>query len=168
MLRIRKEPEGLSELVEDGIGQQQALAVQRGIHLRAQMSRVTLPVLCDRGRVLQVLVNLVGNAIKFTQPGGSVSVRTSKHGKEARVAVSDTGPGISAEGLPRVFDRYWRAGETTAKGTGLGLYISRGIIEAHGGKIWVESTLGQGSTFTFSLPLATKSAHAGVAPPTAP
>jgi signal transduction histidine kinase len=104
----------------------------------------------DRERVQQVLSNVVGNALQFTARGGSVTVRTTLEPDHARVEVRDDGPGIAPEDLPHVFDRFWKSG--SRRGTGLGLAIARGIVEAHGGRIWVESRLGEGSTFVFTLP----------------
>lgn|GEM_PF-529540 len=109
------------------------------------------PLRFDRERLLQTIYNLAGNALKFTGAGGSVVIEAVHRDRELAVSVSDTGIGIAPDALPRIFDRYF----TTAKGhegTGLGLYIARGVILAHGGKIWVDSTLGVGSSFHFTLP----------------
>jgi len=118
----------------------------------------TLPaVTADPERISQVLSNLVGNAIKFTKPGGSVGVRAETNGdREVAVAVSDTGIGIDPEQLPNIFDRYWQNAHSSirARGAGLGLPIARGIVHAHGGRMWVESELGRGTTFHFTLPVA--------------
>jgi len=99
-----------------------------------------------------VLANLGGNAVKFTPAGGKVVLRAECQGDGVRVSCADTGPGIAAEDLPHVFDRFWQARSTRRAGAGLGLAIARGIVEAHGGDIAAESTLGQGSTFSFTLP----------------
>jgi signal transduction histidine kinase len=96
---------------------------------------------------------LLGNAIKFTLDRGTVTVRAERRGADFLIAVADTGPGIAADHLPHVFERYWKGTSTTAPGSGLGLYIARGIVEAHGGKIWAESSAA-GARFTFTLPLA--------------
>lgn len=118
-------------------------------------------VRCDRPRVMQVLQNLLGNAIKFTPPGGRITVRgrvTEGDGPDGaralRCSVEDTGPGIAPEQVPYLFDRYWQASRTSRAGAGLGLYIAKGIVDAHGGKMWVESTPGVGTTFHFTLALA--------------
>jgi signal transduction histidine kinase len=107
----------------------------------------------DRERILQVLSNLIGNALKFTPPGGSVTVGVERRGGEARVAILDTGPGIAPGHLPHIFDRFWKHDTPGVKGTGLGLFIARGIIEAHGGRVWAESELGHGARFYFTLEL---------------
>jgi signal transduction histidine kinase len=101
-----------------------------------------------------VFGNLVGNAVKFCQPGAKVSVAGSVHENGVEIVVSDSGPGIAESELPHIFDRYWSAKRHQAGGTGLGLYISKGIIDAHGGRIWADSKVGAGSTFHVVLPLA--------------
>ena len=116
----------------------------------------TLPlVLADASRVQQVLVNLLHNAIKFTQPGGQVTVGAEQEQGVVRFWVCDTGMGISADDLPRIFERFYKADRARASsGTGLGLAIARHMVEAHRGKIWAESELGKGSTFYFTIPIA--------------
>lgn len=106
----------------------------------------------DTSRLCQVVNNLVGNAIKFTPSGGKIEVATARAGDSVRFTVKDTGPGIAAEKLPHVFDRFWQDGETAKLGTGLGLAIAKGIVEAHGGKIEVASVPGSGSEFSVTLP----------------
>jgi signal transduction histidine kinase len=115
----------------------------------------TLPmVLGDRGRLLQVLSNLVGNAIKFTPAGGRIRIGAEQRGDEVCFWVSDTGSGIVAEVMSHIFDRFWQARRTDRRGTGLGLFIAKALVEAHGGRIWVESAPGQGSTFYFTVSVA--------------
>ncbi len=106
----------------------------------------------DRERVFQVLSNLLGNAIKFTPNGGAVTLRVERRDGDLVFMIADTGPGICSDDLAHVFDRHWRKSTTGREGAGLGLYIAKGVVEAHGGKIWVESTPGVGSRFFFSLP----------------
>jgi len=106
----------------------------------------------DPERIFRVLSNLLGNAIKFTPEGGTITVRAERRNDGLAIAVADTGPGIAADHLPHVFERYWKAQSTTQAGSGLGLYIASGIVEAHGGKIWAESSAA-GARFTFVLPL---------------
>jgi signal transduction histidine kinase len=113
------------------------------------------PALVDRERILQVFSNLMGNARKFAPPGSAVSLIAWREDDELRCCVADEGPGIPPDDLPRVFDRYFQGEHgPTANGAGLGLSIARGIVEAHGGRIWVESAKGKGSRFFFSLPIA--------------
>jgi signal transduction histidine kinase len=111
-------------------------------------------VRADRERVLQVLSNLVGNAIKFTPSGGTVTLRARKVDGMVRVSVKDNGPGIAPEDVPHLFERFWRASGVNERGTGLGLSIVKSIVEAHGGTLWVETQVGVGSTFFFTLPAA--------------
>lgn len=110
----------------------------------------------DRDKVAQVLMNLIGNAVKFTPPHGQVIVAIDKNGAEwAQISVADTGPGIPPEEANRIFDKFYQiaqGGKQKARGTGLGLAISKALVEMHGGKIWMESEVGRGSTFSFTLP----------------
>ena len=114
------------------------------------------PVLADPHRVQQVFSNLIGNAIKFTPRGGRVVLRCKPGQGAVQFEVRDTGPGIAAEHLPHIFGQFWQANRRDHRGIGLGLAIAKGIVEAHGGKIWVESEPGVGSSFFFTLPLAEK------------
>jgi signal transduction histidine kinase len=106
---------------------------------------------------MQVLINLIGNALKFTPPSGRVAVAVGKNAEEwAKISVADTGPGVPAEEVNKLFDRFYQVGQTgkqKTQGTGLGLAISKALVELHGGKIWVESEEGRGSTFCFTLPV---------------
>jgi signal transduction histidine kinase len=110
-------------------------------------------VQADRDRVMQVLGNLVGNALKFTAPGGRVTLSARCEGDAVVFAVADTGTGIAAEDLPHVFEQYWKHDQ---QGTGLGLFIARSVVQAHRGRMWVTSKPGAGSTFFFTLLLATQ------------
>ena len=113
-----------------------------------------IPVLGgDHDRLVQVLSNVVGNAIKFGREGGKVHVHASVADNYVVVSIADTGIGINADDLPHVFDRFWRVGGSSTKGAGLGLSIASGIVQAHGGKMWAESELGVGTTMTFTLPV---------------
>lgn len=151
---LKKEPVDLPDLLAGVLDRLRAQAERAGLRLETRIDPGLPCVTADRGRLEQVLVNLVHNAIKFTAPGGRVSVTASADSQHLTVSVSDTGVGISADDLPRVFERFYKADRARAGGgTGLGLAIARHIIEAHQGKIWVESVEGRGSTFSFSLPL---------------
>jgi signal transduction histidine kinase len=130
------------------------LAAEKGVSIVPCVPAGLPPVWADRERVLQVLGNLGGNAVKFTLAGGSVRLCAESDGREVRVSCIDTGPGIARADLPHVFDRFWQARSTRRAGAGLGLAISKGIVEAHGGRISADSTPGAGSTFSFTLPLA--------------
>src|SRR5690606_4374531 len=110
----------------------------------------SLVVRADKERVIQVLSNLIGNAVKFTREGGSISVGAERQPSSVCVTVADTGQGITEEQMPHLFDRYWQARRDGRLGIGLGLTIAKGIIEAHGGTIRAESTPGRGTTFSFT------------------
>ncbi len=132
-------------------------AQKAGIKLVEAVPPRPIPMVLDPGRLEQVLINLVGNAIKFTPPGGSITVTISSLPQELRVEVKDSGIGIPAALIPRVFDRFFQADSTNTRersGVGLGLAISKAIVEAHGGRIGCFSQEGRGSTFWFSLPLS--------------
>jgi signal transduction histidine kinase len=130
------------------------LAAERGITLAVDAGADVPDVHADRARLLQVLGNLLGNAVKFTPSGGTVTVGAAPSGDGVGFWVSDTGPGIDPAHLPRLFDRFWQARRGDRAGLGLGLAIAKGIVDAHGGRIWAESVPGQGSTFFFTLPVA--------------
>ncbi len=131
-----------------------SIAAQKAITLEQHLGRTDLGFWGDPERISQVISNLVGNALKFTPSGGSVKISAVESGFHTRFEVRDTGPGIASHHLPRVFDRFWKAEAGGQKGTGLGLYIAKGIVEGHRGRIWVESRVGSGSAFIFELPIA--------------
>ena len=141
----------------------QALESQQGVAAEASIITGTdvspnLPALCgDEERLLEVLDNLIGNAIKFTGAGGTVTVGASARGSDVLVWVKDTGAGIDSEQLPHIFDRFWQAKKRERRGIGLGLSICKAIVEAHGGRIWAESTPGSGTTLFFTIPAAPQS-----------
>ena len=126
------------------------LARSNQLTLHSELAAGTY-VLCDRERVQQVLANLIGNAIKFTGDHGTIRVQAATASDEVVVSVSDTGIGIADRHLPQIFEPYWKADAQQKTGTGLGLSIARAIVEAHGGRIWVDSAEGIGSTFYFTL-----------------
>jgi PAS domain S-box-containing protein len=130
------------------------LAAEQGVALSVQADDDVPAVQADRARLLQVLSNLVGNAVKFTPAGGSVRIGAERAGEGVRCWVRDTGRGIDAEHLPRLFERFWQGHRGDTQGLGLGLTIAKAIVDAHGGRIWAESVPGQGSTFSFTLPAA--------------
>jgi signal transduction histidine kinase len=142
-------------LVADAVELLRPLAAAASLKLESDVPADLPAVLADPPRVHQVLSNLVGNAIKFTPAGGCVVLRAELLADwEVRFAVVDTGPGIPPEQLPHVFGQFWQGKRGDLRGIGLGLAIARGIVEAHGGRIWVESQVGAGSTFYFTLPAA--------------
>jgi signal transduction histidine kinase len=146
----------LETLVRDVVETLRPMAAEKRIALEIRAEAV-LVVWADPEKVTQVLMNLIGNAIKFTPSLGAVTVDVARtHGRWAQVAVTDSGPGISADETQKIFDKFYQiaeAGRQRPGGTGLGLAIARALVELHGGKIWVESEVGRGSTFFFTLPL---------------
>ncbi|XXF77656.1 PAS domain-containing sensor histidine kinase [Myxococcaceae bacterium GXIMD 01537] len=143
---------GAAALLAEALEGIRPLAEAKHLQVVTALPDESLRVCCDRTRVLQVLGNLLGNALKFTPDGGQVRVSAGVRGTEVCFEVEDTGQGIAPEQLPSVFDRYWQAKDAVGRGSGLGLAIAKGIVETHGGRIWARSTLGQGSVFTFTLP----------------
>ncbi len=148
-------PFSLQEALERGVVMMRERATRDGVTLTlAPASQVEL-VPGDERRVRQVIFNLLSNAVKFTPPGGSVDVSATQVNGEVRVSVADTGPGIAPEDRERIFEEFQQtaAGLEQREGTGLGLALSKRLVELHGGRIWVESEPGSGSTFTFTLPV---------------
>jgi PAS domain S-box-containing protein len=142
-------------LLEEAFEAQRPLAAAASLDVRLDVERDLPDVWGDPHRILQVLDNLVGNAIKFTPAGGRITISAARGGPgEAVFRVADNGLGIAANALPHVFDRFWQARKGAHEGAGLGLPIAKGIVEAHGGRIWVESTLGSGTSFFFTIPTA--------------
>ncbi|MES1204972.1 MAG: PAS domain S-box protein [Pseudomonadota bacterium] len=160
-LRVEKIELSPSDLLREAVETQRALAAAASIELRVEATPDTSPILGDRDRLLQVFQNLIGNALKFTDAGGQVTVGVAPGESGALFWVADNGRGMTPEEVGRVFDRFWQASARSGRlGAGLGLPITKGIVEAHGGRIWVESAPGQGSAFFFSIPLAAPRAEA--------
>ena len=139
--------------VLDAVQAQEGLAASVSLQLRLDVAPDLPELWADRGRLQQVFENLIGNAIKFTDPGGQVTVGAAARDGDVLFWVADTGRGIAPEDRAHVFDRLWQA-KSVVGGAGLGLPIVKGIVEAHGGRIWVDSTVGSGSTFYFTIPVA--------------
>lgn len=142
------------QIVLDSYAAQSPLASSSSLDLRLDLPEELPEIWADRDRLLQVLENLIGNAVKFTEPGGVITVAATSRNGEVLFSVFDTGRGISPEELGHLFDRFWQGRKVRRLGAGLGLPIVKGIVEAHRGRIWVESTRGQGSTFFFTVPTA--------------
>ena len=154
-LRIDPSPEQVAPLVESMLEMTRSASLERHVTIRAVLPRSLPAAHVDPTRLVQVLANLTSNAVKFSEPGGEVIISAERTDDVLRVSVKDTGIGIPPNHLPRIFDRHWHARRTArTAGTGLGLAIARGIIEAHGGRIWVDSAEGVGSTFSFTVPIA--------------
>ena len=153
---LRVDPEAIDarELIVESLKTLAPLAEEQSIHFVTELPASLPKVLADRERIQQALSNLVGNAIKFTPAGGTITVRAETAPESVEVSISDTGKGISPDDLPRVFERYWQSDRTVRHGAGLGLPIAKGIVEAHGGRIWIESSADAGTRVTFELPIA--------------
>jgi signal transduction histidine kinase len=149
---VKRLGENAGDLLEQAHEMLAPIAEEKHITLVTDVKGAGLFASADVGQIQRVFSNLVGNAIKFTPPGGTITLHTEEVDGEIRFAVTDTGPGIPPEELPHIFDRYWQAMRGDRRGAGLGLSIVRGIVEAHGGRIWVESKVGEGSTFIFTVP----------------
>jgi PAS domain S-box-containing protein len=137
----------VQEIADDFAGE----AEEKGVVLRVEIASSAI-VQCDQRRIAQALGNLVNNALKFTEAGGSVTLRVQVDDLRAEFVVEDTGRGIAQDELEKVFEREWQSNDTAHLGSGMGLYISKGVVEAHAGEIRVQSELGRGSKFTFTLP----------------
>jgi PAS domain S-box-containing protein len=153
-LAVEHRTVALAPVLERAVGLFQNAADERRVVLRLEHTAGVPAVIGDEERLVQVLSNLLGNALRFSDGGDEVTVSARQSGHEVEIAVRDTGAGIPASEMPRIFERYWTVRRQAPKGgTGLGLAIARGIVEAHGGRLWAESQLGKGSTFRFTVPV---------------
>ncbi len=153
-LALVRKPVAACQLLDSASRRMKLQTERAGIHLRVECDDDLPQVEIDLQRLEQVLVNLIHNAVKFTREGGEIVLLAEAGNDFVRFAVRDTGIGIPADDVPRIFERFYRVDKSrTGSGTGLGLSIAKHIVEAHGGKIWVESLEGQGSTFFFSMPV---------------
>ena len=143
-----------AELILSSVESQFTLAAAASVIVASDLLPELPPMEADEERLMDVLENLIGNAIKFTAPGGAITVGASRFGTQIKIWVKDSGAGIAPEQLPYIFDRYWQAKKKERRGVGLGLSICKGIVEAHGGRIWAESELGVGTTMFFTVPQA--------------
>jgi PAS domain S-box-containing protein len=153
-LAVEPRAEAPATMVELAADMFAATASARGVVLETRTTPDLPPVRADAERVLQGLANLVTNSLRFTEAGGHITLRAEPDPTGVRFAVEDTGSGIAAEDLPHVFDSFWQRQHRSGHGSGLGLSILRGIVDAHGGQVRVESTPGKGSRFSFTLPAA--------------
>jgi heavy metal sensor kinase len=155
-LELLLEPVDLREVAATAVDQLRPLAEGRAITLTLEGPDGRVPdLIADRSRILQVVTNLVDNAVKYTGDGGAVRVRVWPEAGGAGLSVGDTGPGVPPDALPKVFDRFYRVDAARSRqqgGSGLGLAICKELVEAHGGRVWAQSTLGAGSTFSLLLP----------------
>jgi signal transduction histidine kinase/PAS domain-containing protein len=151
-LSIEREPTDVPQLVLQAFKEYEDSAGRAGVTLEHDVEPGLSRVHIDRERILQALGNLISNALKVTAPGRAVTVRVVRRNGDVLFTVTDAGLGIPAEDIPRLFDRYFRGKSARGSGLGLGLPITRAIVEGHGGRIWVESTVGKGSVFSFTVP----------------
>ena len=155
-LPVERAPHDVAALVREAAETLRPLAAAQELALEVEGADAPCVAAVDAGRLLQVIANLVGNAVKFTPAGGRVTLGCAADDAEVRLTVADTGPGLAPEQLSHVFGAFWQARHADRRGLGLGLAIARGIVEAHDGRIWVESAPGRGSTFLVALPRAAK------------
>jgi PAS domain S-box-containing protein len=151
-LRIDQRRYNSATLLDEAISQIEIQLKKKQLNLVKNYPQVSYFVSCDHERALQIIVNLLDNAIKFTPDGGTITISTKQSENAIEFSISDTGPGIHQDQLPHIFDRYWQADRSSRRGAGLGLSIVSELIKVHGGKIRVESKLNQGTTFFFTLP----------------
>ena len=152
---LQMSPVPPSDLIDGAVERLRLQAERSGLNLTIECPEDLPPVLADYTRLEQVIVNLLHNAIKFTPAGGRITVGAESTGEAVRFFVQDSGVGIPAIDLPRIFERFYKADRArSGGGTGLGLAISKHLVEAHGGEIWAESEEGKGSTFSFAIPRA--------------
>jgi signal transduction histidine kinase len=156
-LKLELEPTNLVELVQRGVAQAEVIARKKNISLRMDIVKGLPQIEVDGRRIEQVVANLLTNALNYTPSGGTVTVSISSDRDSILVSVADTGEGIPAEHLSHIFERFYRVDDARSRktgGAGLGLAIAKQMVELHGGKIWVESEVGKGSKFSFTLPIA--------------
>ena len=151
-LRLRAQRHDVTILIRSVIEAFEAAARAKGVTLEADFSATPIPATYDRDRLLRALSNITHNAIAFTPRDGSIRIAAVRKATDVVVSVADSGVGIAAPELPTVFDRFRYPRHTPNGRLGLGLYIAKWIVEAHGGRIWAESEVGRGSTFSFTLP----------------
>jgi signal transduction histidine kinase len=162
VLPIAPRPIQPSKIISEVCESMETQMEEKLVELDWPVSSMVPEVMADSDQIARVLLNLLGNALKFTPSGGRITVDAKQIQKEVRFQVSDTGQGISEADLVRVFEPFWQARRKPQSGVGLGLPIAKGIIEGHKGKIWVESKVGEGSTFYFTLPIAGNSGSNGI------
>jgi signal transduction histidine kinase len=152
-LRISAHGERVHDILQAALALMQPQADDARVELLTHAVSANLRVRADRHRTLQVLCNLIGNAIKFTPPSGKVQISVEERGREVCFHVADSGPGIGPEDAPHIFARFFQARSSRPGGLGLGLYIAKAVVDAHGGRIWFHSEPGRGTTFSFTLPV---------------
>jgi len=155
-LKIERRAFAVDTLIQEVVDAHEPIAIEKGMSFLAERDVAGVQVEWDRERMFQVFSNILGNAFKFCSRGDQISVHARPQAAEIQFEVADTGPGIPSEEHQHIFEPYWSSARSSTgkKGTGLGLFIARGVVEAHGGRIWVESEPRRGTTFFFTLPMA--------------
>ena len=156
---IKGEPVDLPAVIRHVVDLSESQAAARNVLLRTEIGDAIPVVTGDAGRLIQLLSNLLGNATRFSPPNATIIIRAVRCSHGVEVSVKDSGPGIAAENVPRVFDRFWQGHGQSHAGVGLGLAICKGIVDAHGGRIWVVSKVGRGTTFYFEIPYSPSPLH---------
>lgn len=151
-INLKLEEHSLCQIIQEVVEGFAPVALAKVVILKHVPVNPSGHILCDKDRVVQVLSNHIGNSLKFTPSGGSIVASTNFGENEVQVSIADTGPGIPPEKKSQIFERYAQIGVSNRTGLGLGLYISKMLIEAHHGRLWVSSKLGVGSTFHFTIP----------------
>jgi signal transduction histidine kinase len=160
LLTVGKNPYEIAPIIDEALEMVAPNAALKPLEIAKELPSNLPPIAGDRERLVQVLAALVSNAMRFTPKGGRITVRAEPSGRDARFSISDTGPGIPSDQQPLLFARHAPARRPLGQGMGLAAFVTKGIVEAHGGTIWVESAPGQGSTFFFTIPTAPLSATA--------
>ena len=156
-IKLEMEPLAIGEMINAAIISLQPQATEKAVEVTAHLSEMSLHIKGDRDRINRIILNLLSNAIKYNKQGGKIDIVVSRDKSMVQVDVADTGVGISEADIPMLFAKFYKAGATaavSAGGTGLGLFIAKSLVELHGGRIWVKSEEGKGSTFSFTLPVA--------------
>ncbi|MEP7002260.1 MAG: hybrid sensor histidine kinase/response regulator [bacterium] len=166
-LAVANAPTSAQQLLQDAVLEQEPIVLAKQLTLEHTWTGADVSVAADRSRISQVFSNLVGNALKFTEKGGTIRLRGERIGGNVQFEIADDGAGIATEHLPHLFDRFWQATQTSRAGAGLGLFIVKGIVDAHGGQVEVVSAPGEGTSFRFTLPVATDTPPARAPSPSA-
>ncbi len=151
-LELNKKPNNMTEMISETISNLSYIADSKKISVKSLSSNISKEISCDHDRIIQVLSNLIGNALKFTPLNGTINITTELKKDEIAVSIVDSGPGIPEDQQQNIFNRYAQLQNNNRQGLGLGLYIAKFLVELHGGQMTVASTVGKGSTFSFTLP----------------
>jgi len=151
-MKMKREEVDVANLLQDIIGEEEADMAKKSISFKKDISLTAGQIWADRDKISEIMINLLGNAIKYTSPGGKIEIKLIGAARSIRFEISNTGPGIPKNERKKIFDKFERITAEKQQGTGLGLAITRDLVTLHKGKIWVESEIGKGSTFIFTMP----------------